>query len=585
MKNKSTLARLRSLWPYVRKHSGLVAGMVTLTTLQVVANLGISKGMGLALDAGVDSNLNLFKQGILWVAVCWVVLDVAFYARLIMNGALGERVCHALRLAASRHLNIARYEELRAVHSGDYVSRLSNDLGLIRGLLAQELQFFIRAPIQCALTLTYMLLISWKLTLLSLAVLPILISLSNKVSQPISGQSQLAQKEMAQITALSQDAANGIVVTKAFSLRGALTERFRIVNQRYRAAQVTVAGRQGRLNAVAFLFNMGPLLILFGLGGYEIIAGRLTLGSVIVLLNLLGNLAWPLQSAAQSYGRVQAASAALERVMEIFSLSTEPVNSWVGCGGDNEIALELADVEYAYSNSQPVLRQLDLTVKRGETVAIVGHSGSGKSTLLQLLLGLIVPQSGTVKVFGSQLSLSELSSLRSCFSYVSQDNTLFAKSVRENIRLGRPEACDEEVEEAARKAFVHEFAEGLPLGYDTVLGEDGVGLSGGQKQRVSIARAILHDAPIMLLDEATSALDTESEARIHEAIESMRGQKTMLIVAHRLSTIRSADRIVVLHEGKIAEEGSHDELLQRGGIYSALHRQQSDNTSTAAASN
>ncbi|MDP3487872.1 MAG: ABC transporter ATP-binding protein [Bacillota bacterium] len=582
-KKDGLIKQLDPLWPYVRPHVGLVWGMLFFTTLQVVANLGISRGMGLALDAGLASNLGLFKVGIVWVVICWATLDLTFFIRLLCNGALGERVSHDLRAAATNHLSVAKYAAMRTGHTAEYASRLSNDLTLIRSLLAVELQFFIRAPIQCVLTLCYMLFLSWKVTLVSLAMLPLLIYLSNLVSRPISKQSQQAQAEMASITVLAQDAANGMVVTKAFNLSGLLAQRFRDIGKRQAEAQVALATTQGKLNAVSFLFNMGPFLILFGYGGYEVIAGRLTLGGLIVLLNLLGNLAWPLQAAAQSYGRTKAAAAAAERFHSIFDLPIEKQSEGVAFVADEVCAIELRNVDFSYNPGKPVFEDLSLTVGRGETVAIVGHSGSGKSTLLTLLLGLVEPEQGIVKICGQSLTAETLPQARHLFSYVPQDSALFGKTVRDNIRLGRLDASDADIEAAAQQAFAHGFIQDLPRGYDTVLGEDGVGLSGGQKQRISIARAILRDAPILLLDEATSALDTESEARIHEAIQTLRAGRTMLIVAHRLSTIRSADRILVLDQGRVAEEGTHSSLLNQDGLYASLYRHQFSDTSVSAA--
>ena len=223
----------------------------------------------------------------MWIVITWACLDLTFYIRLITNGALGERVCHDIRAAASRHLSVAKQAELRAVHSGEFVSRLSNDLTLIRGLMATELQFFIRSPIQFVLTLGYMLLISWKITLISLCLLPILMYFIGLVSRPISSYARQAQAEMANINALAQDAANGVAVTKVFNLYAVLARRFREVGAKQADSQINLTATQGRLNAVAFLLNMGPLLVLFGLGGYEVIAGRLTIGGLIVLLNIL----------------------------------------------------------------------------------------------------------------------------------------------------------------------------------------------------------------------------------------------------------------------------------------------------------
>lgn len=574
--------QLRPLWPYVRPHVALAIGLIVFATIQVGANLVVARSMGWALDAGLASDLSQFKTAVLWIIIAWTVLDITFYFRLIVNGALGERVCHGIRAAASRHLSVAKQAELYSVHSGDYVSRLSNDLTQIRSLMATELQFFIRSPIQFVLTLGYMLLLSWKITLISLCLLPILMYLTGLVSRPISGHAQEAQAEMANINGLAQDAANGVVVTKVFNIYTVLARRFREAGTKQANAQINLTATQGRLTAVAFLLNMGPLLVLFGLGGYEVISGRLTLGSLIILLNLLGNLAWPLQSVAQSFGKVKAAAASVERIFAIFALPIENVTTRDGVFSPSEYAIEMEDIGFSYDSHKPVFTGLNLKISNGETVAIVGHSGTGKTTLLSLLLGLVEPECGTIKIYGQPLSTGNLYQVRSMLAYVPQDSTLFAKTVKENIRLGKPNASDTEIEMVARQAFAHEFIQSLPAGYDTVLGEDGVGLSGGQKQRLSISRAMLRDAPILLLDEATSALDTESEARIKDALDSLRAGRTMIIVAHRLSTIRGADRIIVVDKGRVVEEGSHNTLINKGGLYSTLYRHQFSDASQPA---
>lgn len=577
MNNNQKLSRqLAPLWPYAKSRLPTFIGLVIFIIAQVIGNLLISRGLGIALDAGISGNLAIFKQGILLIVGAWLLVDLTLFGRTALAGRAAEWICYQLRRDAVNHLGKVQLGELKSTHSGDYVSRLSNDLTLVRGLFASELQMFVRAPLQCLLSLGYMLMISWKVTVISVAVIPLLIYLSGRVSRPIATQSQAAQAEMASVTALSQDAINGVVVTKSFNLQSILARKYRETGTRQAEAAVRLAGSQANLHAASYFFNLAPTLILFGFGGYEVIMGRLTLGNIIVLLNLVGNLSWPLQALTQSYGRAKQAGAAVERVMALFTLPVERVQGEQLAVANNAppYALELIDVDFAYGQDREVFKRLNLAVTAGETVAIVGHSGSGKSTLLSLLLGLVEPTRGQFKVLGQPAANLRLGELRNLFSYVPQEAGLFDQSVRANIRLGRRDATDEEVELAAKQAFAHDFITRLPQGYDTILGEEGLGLSGGQKQRIAIARAILKQAPVLLLDEATSALDTESEARVQAAIESLREGRTMLIVAHRLSTIRSADRIVVLQDGQAIEQGRHDELIERNGAYASLYRKQ-----------
>lgn len=575
MKSKKGLtAQLKPLLPFLRPHYWQVGGIILFVVIQVVGNILISKGLGAALDAGLATDVEGFKANIYFILIAGMTTDVGFFLRTVLSGRLGEQICYAIRDSATKHLSVVKVSELKTSHSGEYVSRLSNDMNLIRSLFAFELQFFVRAPLQCLLSLGYMLLISWRVTLISLAVIPILMVISNRMSKPIGPESKAAQEKLAAVTALSQDAANGVTVTKAFNLRGVIGSRYRESSLLHAQAVTKLAGSQAVLRASSFLFNITPTLILFGVGGYEVVSNRLTLGSLIILLNLVGNLSWPLQAMIQAYGRVKASAAAVERVFAIFDLQRER------SGGANpepkadQLVMEFDNVGFSYGEGRQVFSGLHMKIYSGETVAVVGPSGAGKSTLLNLMQGLIEPGEGEIMVYGQPYSQLSLAGLRQLISYVPQEATLFDKSVRENIRLGLPTASDAEVEQAARQAFAHDFIMGLPQGYETVLGEEGTGLSGGQKQRIAIARAILKDAPILLLDEATSALDTESEARVQSAIESLSTERTMLIVAHRLSTIRRADRIIVLDGGRVVEEGTHEQLLESDGMYAMLYQKQ-----------
>ncbi|MGI6344345.1 MAG: ABC transporter ATP-binding protein [Bacillota bacterium] len=567
--------QLAPLWRFTRPVLPLLLLVVLLNIVQVAANMVFQTGLGTAFDAALaDTGMRPFLRGVLIIAVGVGAMDGAFFLRSWLAGITAERVCFAIRSAAVRHLSQVKTGTLQAAHSGDFISRLSNDLNLVRQMYSADFQMIVRGPLQSAACLVYMIVISPRLTLISLAVIPILMYISTVLSRPLAALSKAAQAEMAQVTALAQDAASGITVTKAFNLQRLLAERFFGAGSRQTEAAIRVAGQQAKLLGTSLWLELIPILILFGLGGYEMTVGRISMGDLVILINLSGNLAWPLEAVMNAYGRIKAAAGSVERIIGVFELPTERAAGHSLAMQSSPLTLQLNNVSFAYTAERPVFSNFNLELTEGETLAIVGPSGCGKSTLLGLLLGLLEPTSGEIRLNGQLATETDPRDWRQLFSYVPQDATLFDLSVRENIRLGRPDASDAEVEGAARQAFAHEFIVRLPDGYDTVLGEEGVGLSGGQKQRLAIARAILKQAPFLLLDEATSALDTESEARVQEAIARLQGERTLVIVAHRLSTIRSADRIVVVDDGQVVEEGTYPQLMARNGLFASLYQKE-----------
>jgi ABC-type multidrug transport system fused ATPase/permease subunit len=332
------------------------------------------------------------------------------------------------------------------------------------------------------------------------------------------------------------------------------------------------------------VFGVLPFLITFGFGGWLATTGRLTFGNLFAFVNMLNFVANPLSSLPPTFNRIAGATGAAQRVYAL--LDQPPERSDGGrfpADGADPTVLCLDRVGFAYDD-EPVLQEVSFTVARGQTVAIVGSSGGGKSTLLKLLLGFYPAQRGQLYLFGRELARWSLSAAREQMAFVAQDTYLFPVSMADNIGCGRPGASRREIERAARMANIHQYISSLPEGYDTLVGERGVRLSGGQRQRLSLARAILKDAPILLLDEPTSALDTESEALVQDALERFMSDRTTLVIAHRLSTIRDADRVLVLEDGRIVEQGTHDELMSRQGRYHELYLGQFDDAAPPAAS-
>lgn len=566
--------QLRQLWQFLRPYQMHLILCTVMIGLQVAVNLTVSLFLGQALDSGVWASATGFWRAFAGLMLSWVAGDFIFYHRFRLLRQTAERVAHDLRQAATCVISRTRMSELEQKHSGDLVSRLSSDIVLIRNLIAQDWVSLSYGVIAFFAGLIMMLYISWSVTLSVLVAVPLIGLVANGLGKPLGRHTTAMQARLADVNALAQDALAGITVSKAFNLRPQLAMRFRQHSEQVAAEGIQVASYQGLLSGSMMALTLLPVFIVFGFGGYQVIVGRLTLGKMIVLLNLLNNLTWPLNRMARSLAQAKAGLTASERIFAVLELERERV-------GGNELivdatasAIELEDIHFAYETSPVIISGLNLNIAHGERVAIVGASGSGKSTLFSLLLGLREPQSGNIRFYGQPLTDLSLASVRQAIAYVPQEALLFPTSVTENIAYGNLEGEQEAIIKAARDAFADEFITSLPDSYATNLGEYGSGISGGQKQRVSLARAIVKDAPILLLDEATSALDTESEAQVQAAIEQLSQKRTTLIIAHRLSTIKAVDRILVLEGGAIVEAGTHGELLRLGGVYARLYAQQ-----------
>ncbi len=576
--------QLGRLWRYLRPYQVSLILATLFISLQVVADLLASHFLGKALDTGLMADQSSFLCAFHGLLVTWLLADVAFYIRYQLARRTAEKMVYDVRQAATSTLCRALTSELEQKHSGDFISRLSSDIDLMKGLVAQEWVNLVRGGLGFLGALIMMLAISWRLTLAVLVTVPIISFVANKLSKPLGQHITNMQARLAAVNALAQDSLAGIIVSKAFNLREYLGGRFHASNQQVADEAVQVATFRGLLSGSMMALTLMPVFVLFGLGGYEVIMGRLTLGKLLVMVNLLNNLTWPLNQMARSLAQAKAGLVASERVFEVLALPVERSSgSELSISKSVPYAIELENLYFAYDPAKQVFTGLNLQITTGEKVAIVGASGSGKSTLFSLLLGFRQPQSGNIRFFGQNFDQLSLSSVRKAIAYVPQEALLFPTSVAQNIAYGDLNRDTGAVRQVAAIAAAHDFIDALPDSYDTHLGEYGTGISGGQKQRISLARAILKDAPILLLDEATSALDTESEAHVQQAIQSLSQGHTTVIIAHRLSTIKDVDRIVVLDQGVISEIGTHAELLQAGGLYARLYAQQFANEATSSA--
>ena len=410
---------------------------------------------------------------------------------------------------------------------------------------------------------------------LTLAVLPFIFLLAVSMHifrRAVKGSSLHVRNRLGNLATLATETLSGIGVVKAFSMEWSELQRFRRESQSILHANLRLAKLQGVYTSSVEVLLMGSTVLVIWLAAPQVIAENMTVGALVAYLAYLMRFQNPLKGLSNANFRIQKALGASQRIFSVLDTPTElqPSSSVLilpPISGN----IKFENVTFGYTSDRLILRDFSLEVHSGETVALVGPSGAGKTTLINLLLGFYQPDSGQVWVDGYPIKEVELTSLRRQVAMVYQDPFLFSTTVRENIRYGRPDASTQEVEQAARAANIHDFISDLPNGYDCPVGQRGMALSGGQRQRIALARAFLKDAPILLLDEATSSVDSEAEALIQEALTHLMMGRTTIMIAHRLSSLHNAQRILILEDGRIAEQGSHAGLLAGQGLYRRLH--------------
>lgn len=487
-----------------------------------------------------------------------------------------SRVLFDLRNTLYAHLQRLSIRFYQNRKSGEIISRMMNDAEQTKSLVETGLMNIWLDMFTLVLALIIMFNMNVMLTFVSIAILPFYGYAVKKLYKRLRGYSRSRSQAMAEMQGYLNEHVNGIPVVKSFTLERYEQQQFGKRNQTFleRAFALTRwnALTQSIINT---LTEIAPLLVL-ACGGYLVVQKTLTLGEFVAFYGYLDRLYAPLRRLVNSSTELTQASASLERVMELLGEKpevTDPADATGLRAVKGDIAFR--DVSFRYGREgEWVLRGINLTIPQGHTVALVGMSGGGKSSLVSLLARFYDTQEGDITIDGRSIRSVTQESLRSHIGMVLQDNILFSGSVRENIMLGNPEAAEEQIVAAARKANAHDFIMSLPSGYDTEIGERGVKLSGGQKQRIAISRVFLKDPAILVLDEATSALDLESEHAIQESLAELAQNRTTLIVAHRLSTITHADLIVVVEHGEIVEQGKHDELMAMNGSYARLYNVQ-----------
>jgi subfamily B ATP-binding cassette protein MsbA len=516
----------------------------------------------------------------LWRMV-WVILflflgkNVTQYLGAILMTYVGQRVIKDMRDAIFDRFTRLPLSFFHRYRAGELISRATNDVLIAQKSINVSFTNLVRDPLLIVAYLVACLLISWKLTLIALMVLPVSMGAIVHIGKRLRRYSHRQQERMATLTSVLQETVYGVRVVKAFAMEDFERRKFLAESERL-FREVFKIDRMQRLSSpITELLSVLVALFILWFGGRQVLAaGELSAAQFITFLFCLFNLAHPIKELSQVNNAIQEGTAAAERIFIILDDLPEEDDPALPPLPPVRGRVEFQNVSFAYATGETVLQDVDLVVEPGEVVALVGSSGAGKSTLVDLVPRFYDPQQGRILIDGHDIRGFSLASLRRAMGIVTQEVILFNDTVRNNIAYGLADVDQSAVEAAARAANAHEFITQMPQGYDTMIGDRGTKLSGGQRQRLSIARAILKNPPILILDEATSALDTESEQLVQEAIDRLVKDRTTFVVAHRLSTIRNADRIYALRAGRVVESGGHQELLARGGVYAELYNLQ-----------
>ncbi|WP_374958185.1 ABC transporter ATP-binding protein [Gilvibacter sp.] len=496
-----------------------------------------------------------------------------YFITFLRNGVLKD-LRNALFDKITR-LPIAFYSEKR---KGDTIARISNDVQEIQHSFLSILELIVREPLTIVFTIITMLLISGKLTIFVFVFIPISGFIISRIGKSLKRKSDRVQAEQGTFLSIIEETLGGLKVIKGFNGEGAFNKKFQASTLRFYNFSNKLLNRQNFASPTSEFLGIFVIAILLWFGGRMVLVdGTLDGSSFIAYMGLAYNILTPAKAISKASYSVKRGNAAAQRVLEILntdsSLEDKP-NARQKENFDSEINIDKVSFKY---EDEYVLKDFSLQVKKGQSVALVGQSGSGKSTIANLVTRFYDVNKGSISVDGSDIRDITKSSLRGLMGLVTQDSILFNDTIKNNLLLGKPDATEQEVLKALEVANAWEFVKDLPQGIETNIGDSGNKLSGGQKQRLSIARAVLKNPPIMVLDEATSALDTESERLVQDALENMMKNRTSIVIAHRLSTIQNADLIVVMQKGEIAEQGTHETLLAKKGIYHSLVSMQSLN--------
>jgi ATP-binding cassette subfamily B protein len=571
----SSLKPLRMALPFMRPYIARLILAFTFLTLASVSMLAMPVAIRYVIDYGFSSD-NLDSINAYFIALLCLAVVFALFAslRYYLVMWIGERVVADIRSTVYKHVIKMSPTFFEVTRTGEVLSRLTTDTTLVQTVFGAGMSIALRSLFSVIGCLIMLFVTSAKLTLMIILLVPVVVVPIMLYSRKVRKLSRANQDRIADSSSIADESLNAVHIIQAFTLENFLGERFsHSVEETFKTARQRLLV-SSVLSGTIILTAFGAMVVVLWIGAHAVVDGSMTPGTLGQFLLYATFLAGSTTSLGEVWNDIQRAAGAMERLMELLHIQSDitipdtPVAFPVtGCGH-----IEIQDVCFNYP-SRPGMKSLEhfsLEIKPGETVALVGPSGAGKSTVFQLLLRFYDPQSGKILLDGVDIKTADPEAVRRRIAIVPQNTVLFATTAMENIRYGNPAATDEDVKQAARAAIADEFIEKQPESYQSFLGEKGIRLSGGQQQRIAIARAILKNPPIMLLDEATSALDSESEKLVQAALDHLMQDHTTLVIAHRLSTVVKADRIVVMEDGHIVDIGQHQDLMKKSGLYKRL---------------
>ena len=572
---KQDLGKLKSLMPLLKPYTKQMIFALLGLIVAAGATLSIGTGVKGLIDTGFGKgNAELLNQTLVILFLVITVMAAATFARFYYVSWVGERVVADLRRRIFRHLLQLSPSFYETAQSGDLISRMNTDTSLLQVVIGSSVSIAMRNVLLLIGGSVMMFISSPKLAVMVFFIVPLVIVPIILLGRSVKELSRITQEKIGDISSGLEETIHGITTIQALTREDIISKLFNEkAEAAFKASLSRVSVRAWMIVAVITLI-FGSIAVIMWRGGHDVVTGLMTAGELSSFVFYAILVAGAAGAISEVFGDLQRAAGAIERISELLVIQSDikilPKPLALPDPGYGKIFFDNVSFFYSSRPQSAAVDSVNLQIKQGEKIAIVGPSGAGKSTMFQLLLRFYDPLAGMIQVDGFNITEVHPRDLRRKIAYVPQDIVIFSQDIMTNIRMGRPEATDEEVLAASTAASAHEFIEELPQKYNTYVGEKGVRLSGGQKQRIGIARAFLRNAPILLLDEATSALDSQNEKDIQKALAELIQNRTTLIIAHRLSTVQHCDRIIVMDKGQIVETGTHDELMNKQGLYAKL---------------